>query len=83
MTDVPVAGIQVEVHCSSNDFDGNQKALFVNLRGEPVEIEKMFVAEDNHTAIGSHRIEIRKTHCLPDADPSFWNDLFQELGRFQ
>jgi hypothetical protein len=76
LADLPVTGIRVEGHRSSNDFNGNRKTLFVNFRGELVEIKKMFLAEHDHTAMGPHWAEIRKTDGFPDRDPSFWSDLF-------
>jgi hypothetical protein len=83
LTDVPITGIWVECHCSSNDFDGDREPLFANFWGELVEIEKMFMAEDDDAAIGSHRIEVRKTYGLSNADPSFGGNLIDKLRCFK
>ena len=65
LTDLPVTGIRVKRDCSSNNVDSNRKALFVNFRGQLVEIEKMFMTEDNDTAIGPTGLRLGKPTALP------------------
>jgi hypothetical protein len=44
-----------------------------------VKAEKMLTTEDDDTSIGPDWIEVRKTDCPSDANPSFGDDFFHEL----
>jgi hypothetical protein len=83
LTDLPIMGIRVKSGRSANDFDSDGKALLIHLGGELVEMEKVFLAEDDHTPISPDRVEVRKTDSLPVEDPSFWNHLRWKLRCFR
>ena len=75
LTDLPVTGIWIKGHCSSDDFDGDRKGLYINFRSKLVEIEKMVGTENNDTSIGPYWVEIGKTDSLPNEDSSFRDNI--------
>jgi hypothetical protein len=79
LTDLPIAGIRIKRRSPSNDLDSNRKTLFVNFGRKLGKAEKMLTTEDHDTSVGSDWVEIRKTDCPSDANPSFRNDFFYEL----